>query len=68
METMFEFVSTQMTKANTESCNKLNSSLIFRFKNIIWGWRLKIQDIVFKSTKASNISNVKVKIVPFDNS
>ena len=52
---MFEYVFTQMTKANTQSCNKFNSSMIFTFKNIIWGWPDKIQDIVFKSTKASNI-------------
>ena len=52
---MFEYVFTQMTKANTQSCNKFNSSMIFTFKNIIWGWSDKIQDIVFKSTKASNI-------------
>ena len=42
--------------------------MIFTFKNIIWGWPHKIQDIAFKSTKASDISNVKVKIVPLDNS
>ena len=57
-----------MTKANTQSCDKFNSSMIFTFKNIIWGWTDKIQNIVFKSTKASDISNVKVKIVPLDNS
>ena len=42
--------------------------MIFTFENIIWGWLHKIQDIAFKSTKASDISNVKVKIVPLDNS
>ena len=57
-----------MTKANTQSCNKFNSSVIFTFKNIIWGWPDKVQDIVFKSTEASDIWNVKVKIVPLDNS
>ena len=65
---MFEFVFAQMTKANTRSCNKFNSSMISTFKNIIWGWPYKIEDIVFKSTKASDISNFKVKIVPLDNS
>ena len=60
---MFEFVFAQMTKANTRSCNKFNSSMISTFKNIIWGWPDKTEDIVFKSTKASNISNFKVKIV-----
>ena len=65
---MFKFVFMQMTKANTQSCNKFNSSMIFTFKNIIWGWPDKIQYTIFKSIKASEISNVKVKIVPLDNS
>ena len=64
---MLQFVFTQITKANTLSCNKFNSSMIFKFKNIIWGWPDKIQDIAFKSTKASDILNDKVKIVPLDN-
>ena len=42
--------------------------MIFTIKNIIWGWPDKIQDIAFKSIKASDISNVKVKIVPLHNS
>ena len=48
---MFEFVFTQMAKANTQFCNKFHSPKIFTIKNIIWGWPDKIQDIVFKSTK-----------------
>ena len=67
---MFEFVFTQMTKFNTQSCNKFDSSMIFTIKNIIEGWPDNFQDIAiaFKSTKASDISNVMVKIVPADNS
>ena len=42
--------------------------MIFTFKKIIWGWSDKNQDIVFKSTKVSDISDVKFKIVPLDNS
>ena len=68
LETMFEFVFRQMTKTNTQSCNKFDSLIIFTFKNIIWGWPDKTQDIVFESIKASDISNVKAKIVPLDNS
>ena len=41
--------------------------MIFIIKNI-WGWPDKFQDIVFKSTKGSDISNVMVKIVPLVNS
>ena len=40
--------------------------MVFTIKNI-GGWPDKFQDIVFKSTKASDISNVMVKIVPLDN-
>ena len=68
LETMFEFVFRQMTKTNTQSCNKFDSLIIFTFKNIIWGWPDKTQDIVFESIKASDISYVKAKIVPLDNS
>ena len=58
----------QMTKANTQSCNKFDSSMISTIKIIIGGWPDKSQDIVFKGTKASGISNVMVKIVPLDSS
>ena len=56
---MFEFVYTQTTKANTQSCNKF-------YPSMIGGWPNKFQDTV-KSTKASDILNVMVKIVPFGN-
>ena len=64
---MFEFVLRQMTKTNTPSCNKFISSMFFTIKNI-WNWLDKFQDIVFKSTKASDISKDMVKIVSLDNS
>ena len=57
-----------MTQANTQSCNKFDSSMVFTIKNTIGGWPDKFQDIVFKSTRASDISNVMVKTVPLDNS
>ena len=57
-----------MAKANTQSCNKFDSSMIFKIKSIIGGRPYKFQNVVFKSTKASDISNVMVKIVPLDNS
>ena len=57
-----------MTEANMQSCNKFDSSMIFITKNIIEGWADKFQDIVFESIKASDISNVMVKIVPLENS
>ena len=57
-----------MTKTNMQSCNKFDSSMIFTIKNIIGGWPNKFQDIVFKSTKAFDISSVTVKIVPLGNS
>ena len=50
-----------MTRVNTQSCEKFDSSTIFTIKNIIGGWPEKFQDIVFKSTKTSDISNVMVK-------
>ena len=65
---MFEFVFPQMTKANTQSSNKFDSSIIFTIKNIIEGWPDKFKDIVFKCTKTSSISNIMVKIVPLNNS
>ena len=65
---MFEVLFMQLTKVNTESCNKCDCSLIFTIKNIIEGWPDKFQDIAFKSTKASDILNVMVNIFPFDNS
>ena len=34
--------------------------MIFTVKNIIWSWPDKFQDIVFKSTKASDISNFDI--------
>ena len=67
LKSMFEFVPRQMTKTNTPSCNKFISSMVFTIKNI-WNWLDKFQDIVFKSTKASDISNDIVKIVLLDNS
>ena len=42
--------------------------MIFTIKNIIRGWPDKFQNIVFKSTKAFDVSHAMVKIVPFDNS
>ena len=41
--------------------------MVFTIKNI-GRWPDKFQDIVFKSTKASDTSNVMDKIVPLDNS
>ena len=65
---MFEFVFMQMTKAYTQSCNMFDSSMIFTVKYTLGGWPDKFQDIVFKSTKASDISNVMINTVPLDNS
>ena len=68
LENLFEFVFTQMTntqKTNTHSCNNFDSSMI---STILGGWHDKFQDIVFKSTKASDIFNVMVKIVSPSNS
>ena len=45
---MFEFVFTQVTKANTQSCNKFDSSVIFTIKNTFGGRPDKFQDIIFK--------------------
>ena len=42
--------------------------MIFTTKNTNGGWSDKLQEIVFKNTKASNFSNVMVKTVPLDNS
>ena len=59
---------TQMTKANKQSCNKFDSSMIFTIKNTTGGWSDKFLDIVFESTKTSDISNVIVKTVSLNNS
>ena len=40
---MFEFVFTQMTKTNMQSCNKFDFSMIFTIKNVIGGWPDKFQ-------------------------
>ena len=56
---MIEFVYTQTTKSNTQSCNKF-------YPSMIEGWPGKFQGTV-KSTKASDILNVMVKIVPLGN-
>ena len=55
---MFEFVFAQITKANPQSYNKFDSSMILTIKNIIGDWPDKFEDIIFKSTKASDISNI----------
>ena len=55
-----------MTKANMQFCNKVDSSMIFTIKNMIGGWPDKFQDIVFKITKASDISSVMVKVAPLE--
>ena len=65
---IFESVFTEMAKANTQSCNKFDSSMTFKIESIIGGRPYKFQNVVFKSTKPSDISNVMVKIVPLDNS
>ena len=44
---MFEFVPPQITKANTQSCNEFDSSMVFTIKNTIEGWPDKFQDIAF---------------------
>ena len=42
--------------------------MIFTIKSTIGGWPDKFQDIVFKSNKAYDISNVMVKTVPANTS
>ena len=63
---MSELVLTQMTKANSQSCNEFDSSMILPIKNTMGVWPDKIQDTVFKNTKASEFCNVVVKIVPLN--
>ena len=53
---------------NMQSCNQFHSSMIFTIKNTIGGWPDKFQDIIFKSTRASDISSVMIKVVSLDNS
>ena len=57
-----------MTKVNTQSCNKFDPSMVFTNKNIFGGWPDIFQGIIFKSTMASDISNVMLKLVLLDNS
>ena len=54
---MFELVFVQMTMADTQSCNEFESSMIFTIKVTTGGWFDKVQDIVFKNTKASYFVN-----------
>ena len=64
-----EFAFAQMTKANTQSCNEFDSSMIFTIKNTIGDWPDKFQSIASKSTKASDSLNfMMVKTVLIDNS
>ena len=64
-----EFVFAQMTKANRQSCNEFDSSMIFTIKNTIGDWPDKFQNIVSKSTKAFDSLNfMMVKTVLIDNS
>ena len=64
-----EFAFAQMTKANTQSCNEFDSSMIFTIKNTIGDWPDKFQNIVSKSTKAFDSLNfMMVKTVLIDNS
>ena len=42
----------QMTKANTQACNKFHSPVIFTIKNIIGGWSDKFQDFRILCLKA----------------
>ena len=37
LKTMFDFVFKQMTKVNTQYCNKLDFSMILKIKNAIGG-------------------------------
>ena len=43
-------------------------SMIFTTRSTIGDWPDKFQDIVFKNTKASDLSNDMFKTVTFDNS
>ena len=64
-----EFAFAQMTKANTQSCNEFDSSMIFTIKNTIGDWPDKFQNIASKSTKAFDSLNfMMVKTVLIDNS
>ena len=64
-----EFVFAQMTKANMQSCNEFDSSMIFTIKNTIGDWPDKFQNITSKSTKAFDSLNfMMVKTVLIDNS
>ena len=40
-----------MTKANTQSCNRFDFSIIFTIKNIIGGWPDKFQEMFLKALK-----------------
>ena len=46
---MFEFVFTQMTKTNMQSCNKFDFSMIFTIQNVIGGWPDKFQILLLQS-------------------
>ena len=57
-----------MIKAKTQFCNEFDSSMILIIKNTVRGWPDKFQDIVFKNTKAPEISDFMVKTVTLNNS
>ena len=65
LKTMFEFVFTQMTKAYAQSYSKSNSSMNFTFKNIMWIWLDKIQDIVFHPKTAEGCGGVRIDFSDF---
>ena len=63
---MSELVLTEMTKANSPSCNDFDSSMILTIKSTIGVWPDKFQDTVFKNTKDSEIFNVMLKTFPLN--
>ena len=48
---MFEFVFTQMTKANTQSCDNFDFPMIFTIKNTTGGWSDKFRILFLKVLK-----------------
>ena len=47
VETMFEFLFTQMSYAKTQSCNEFDSCMFFTIKSTVEGWLDKFSGYCF---------------------
>ena len=68
-KTTFQFELTQITCTKAQSCEKCDSVAVMTIKKTIWR-QSNIFDfyIFFENTKTSGTSEIRIQLVPFDNS